>query len=145
MISDAFHGVSRLFLDTAPVIYYVEQNPVYQEKVDYIFDQIDQGNLIAVTSPITVAECLVFPNRTNDRRLQQDFIDLLVTGAYTQFVTIGKEAGIKAASLRAQYNLSLMDALQIAVALLSSCDAFLTNDLQLRRVSDMRILVMETL
>lgn len=94
MISDAFHGVSRLFLDTAPVIYY---------------------------------------------------IDLLVTGAYTQFVTIGKEAGIKAASLRAQYNLSLMDALQIAVALLSSCDAFLTNDLQLRRVSDMRILVMETL
>jgi predicted nucleic acid-binding protein len=145
MMGEAVNDISRLFLDTAPVIYYVEQNPVYQEKVDYIFDQIDQGNLIAVTSPITVAECLVFPKRTNDRRLQQDFIDLLVTGAYTQFVTIGEEAGIKAASLRVQYNLSLMDALQIAVALVANCDAFLTNDLQLRRVSDLRILTLETL
>jgi hypothetical protein len=41
MIEEAFQNINRLFLDTAPVIYYVEQNPAYQEKVDYIFDQID--------------------------------------------------------------------------------------------------------
>jgi predicted nucleic acid-binding protein len=77
--------------------------------------------------------------------LQDDFIDVLVNGVNTELISIGLETGLKAASLRAQYNLSLMDALQIAVAILSECDAFLTNDLQLRRVSDIPVLVLENL
>jgi hypothetical protein len=37
-ISDALTGVSRLFLDTAPVIYFVERNPQFVDLVDPIFD-----------------------------------------------------------------------------------------------------------
>jgi hypothetical protein len=42
-ITDALQGVARLFLDTAPVIYYVENNPHYFTIVEVVFDHIDNG------------------------------------------------------------------------------------------------------
>jgi predicted nucleic acid-binding protein len=47
--------------------------------------------------------------------------------------------GRRAAELRARYHLSLTNAFQIAVALQSGCDAFLSNDMTLKRVSDLRV------
>lgn len=41
--------LTRIFLDTAPVIYYVERNPSYLEAVCPIFEQIDRGILTAFT------------------------------------------------------------------------------------------------
>ncbi len=144
-IGEALSGVTRLFLDTALVIYYVEQHPEYLEKVSFVFERLDAGNLIAVTSPITLAESLILPDRTNNKQLRQDFLDLLVYGASTEFARIGEQASVKAAALRAQYNLSLLDALQLAVAIIANCEAFLTNDLQLRCVTEIQVLALQAL
>lgn len=73
-INEALHNTTRLFLDTAPVIYYVEQNPHYSARTQHIFDAIDTGNLTAVTSPITLAESLIVPYRLGLLQLQQDFL-----------------------------------------------------------------------
>src|SRR5207247_4062211 len=54
------------------------------------------------------------------------------------FVPVTVEIGERAAELRAQYNVTLTDALQIATAIVSGCDALLTNDLDLKRVQDIR-------
>ena len=58
---------------------------------------------------------------------------------------IDEDIGKLAAQMRARYNLSLTDALQIATAIQSGCDAFLTNDLQLKRVNELSILVVTEL
>ena len=83
-ISEAFEGVSRLFLDTAPIIYFVERNPAYLDIVDATFRYVDQGMLEAVASPVTLAECLVYPIRQQDIASQQDFIDLITAGNNTE-------------------------------------------------------------
>ncbi|MBW4523229.1 MAG: PIN domain-containing protein [Scytolyngbya sp. HA4215-MV1] len=44
-----------------------------------------------------------------------------------------------------QYNLKLPDALQIATARVTGCQAFLTNDTALKRVGELRILVLSEL
>lgn len=49
---------------------------------------------------------------------------------------------MQAAQLRARYNLTLTDALQVAVALETGCDALLTNDLTLKKVSELGIIVL---
>jgi len=85
-IDDALIGVTRLFLDTAPVIYFVERNPVYSALVDDIFNRIDKGMIEAVTSPVTLAECLVVPIRKALRNVVQDFTDLIVAGANVTFL-----------------------------------------------------------
>jgi predicted nucleic acid-binding protein len=144
-ITAALHGVTRLFLDTAPVIYYVERNPVYSAVVDEIFDRIDTATVQAVTSPVTLAECLVIPIKKGLGALQQDFADLIVSGANVTFVSLGEAVARRAAELRANYNLRLADALQIATALVATCDAFLTNDAALKVVKDLPILLVKDL
>jgi predicted nucleic acid-binding protein len=54
-------------------------------------------------------------------------------------------AAERAADLRARYRLLTPDALQIAVALEAGCEAFLTNDLMLKRVTELRVLVLDEL
>lgn len=144
-VDDALQGVSRLFLDTAPVIYLVERNPYFFDLAEAIFARIDNNALMAVTSAITLAECLIVPFRIGSTQLQQDFADLIVSGDNTIFLSIDQQIASRAAELRARYNLSLTDALQIAAALEAGCQAFLTNDNSLRRVTELSILVLNEL
>ncbi|MFN8474421.1 MAG: type II toxin-antitoxin system VapC family toxin [Anaerolineae bacterium] len=144
-IAEALQGVPHIFLDTAPVIYYVEGHPSYAARTDVIFERLDRGEFRAVTSPITLAECLIIPYRANLLNLVDDFIDLIVDGSSTTFVSIDQSVGHRAAELRARYNLSLTDALQIATALGAGCEALLTNDSALRRVDELRVLVLDEL
>jgi len=142
-ITEALSGVQTLFLDTAPVIYYVEGHPDYLPIVERFFERIDEGLLTAVTSPITLSECLVLPYRLNAEWLAEHFSALIVNGGNTLFLPINDEIATEAARFRAEYNLSLADALQCATALNASCDAFLTNDLTLKRARELNVLVIE--
>jgi predicted nucleic acid-binding protein len=144
-IDDALRGVTRLFLDTAPVIYFVEQNPAYAARVNDLFDRIDAGTVGAVTSPITLAECLVIPIRRGPPHLVRDFTDLITAGANVTFTPIDVAVAQEAARQRAAHNLTLTDALQVAVALAAGSGAFLTNDLTLKRITALPILILDEL
>jgi predicted nucleic acid-binding protein len=74
-------------------------------------------------------------------QLKKDFFDLIVNGENTIFTLIDQTASRKAAQLRAIYNLSLTDALQLAVAIDANCDAFLTNDIELKRVVELNVII----
>jgi predicted nucleic acid-binding protein len=60
-------------------------------------------------------------------------------------VEINASIGQKSAELRVKYKLKLPDALQIATAIYYECDAFLTNDIDLKRVKELQIIVLEDL
>ncbi|MBI1928263.1 PIN domain-containing protein [Candidatus Poribacteria bacterium] len=143
-ITDALKNVKQLFLDTAPVIYHVEGNVAYQPLTDFIFQEIQHGVLEGVTSSVTLAECLVHPYRHGDMMLVQQFRNVITAGVHTRYVGVDAVAE-PAAELRARYNLTLTDAFQIAAALAAGCDAFLTNDNALKRVSELTILVLDEL
>jgi len=115
-LADRLQSVRRLFLDTAPVIYYVEENARYLPLVETVFDRLDTNAFTAVTSPVTLAECLVAPYRSNETELRQVFADDIVSGSKTEFVPIDRTIADKAGELRARHNLTLTDAFQIATA-----------------------------
>ncbi|WP_066379115.1 MULTISPECIES: PIN domain-containing protein [unclassified Anabaena] len=138
-ISEALTGVSQIFIDTAPVIYFVERNPQFVNVVDPIFARLET-DITAVISPITLSECLVGAIRWGLKDLEQAFIDVLLSDE-VKFIDINAAIARDAANIRIRYNLQLADALQIAIALTSNCDAFLTNDVALKRVTELRILV----
>lgn len=118
-LNDAFNGVNRCFLDTAPIIYYVEQNFSYFAIACSVFQRLRIGDFTAVTSPVTLAECLVVPCRQGLTQLKQDFVEVITAGKNTVFTPITAEVGQQAAELRVLYNLKLPDALQIAVAVVA--------------------------
>ena len=86
-IDSALRDVGRLYVETAPFIYYIEENSTYITRMDQIM----------------------------------------------------------AAQLRARYELKTPDALHVAAALEARCEAFLTNDKGIQRVTDLRVLVLEDL
>lgn len=143
-IADALAGVNGLFLDTTPVIYHVEGNLTYQPLTDLIFQRIQGGTPAAVTSSVTLAECLVYPYRHGDMMLAQKFHQVITTAAHTRYGGVNTVAE-QAAEPRVRYNLTLTDAFQVAAALAANCEAFLTNDTTLKRVGELSILTLDEL
>jgi hypothetical protein len=64
-LTSALANVTQIGLDTAPIIYYIEEHPTFLPIVSPVFGMIDAGTLYAVTSTITVAEVSVMPLRMN--------------------------------------------------------------------------------
>jgi predicted nucleic acid-binding protein len=138
-ISDTLANVSRLFLDTTPVIYFVERNPQFVDLVDPIFERLS-ADITAAASGITLSECLVGAIRLGLADLEQAFVDVLQQEQVV-FVEINAAIAREAARIRVRYNLQLPDALQVAAAIIAGCEAFLTNDAALKRVTELRVLV----
>ena len=143
-ITAALANVRELFLDTAPIIYHVEGNLAYQPLTDQIFQTIQAGTISAVTSSITLSECLVHPYRRGDMALAQKFRNVITAGVNTRYVGVDAVAE-RAAEVRAHNNLKLADSFQVAAAIAAGCDALLKNDSTLKRVSGITILVLDDL
>ncbi len=144
-ISVAFAQTRQVFLDTAPLIFLVEANPFYIHLVQVVFGMIDDGQLGATTSPISLSECLIHPIKQGNLAAIGTFTNLITSGANTSFVLIGEKIAHTAAELRAKYNFKLPDSLQLAAAIESGCESFLTNDHQLRQVSEINVIVIDDL
>jgi predicted nucleic acid-binding protein len=144
-IKSALMDVSELYLDTAPVIYYIQGVAPFFPLVDRVFNQIESGSFSALTSPVTLGECLVFPIKSGDIALQQNFVDLLTNTEGIRLISIDAAVGQCAARLRVRYGLKLPDAMQVATAIEAGCNAFLTNDAQLKRVTDLKVIVVSEL
>lgn len=136
---------SSIYLDTSPIIYMLEDVKTYSERVhDFVISHFC-NNAMFTTSTITNTEYLVIPYRMQDYQKMMD---------YERFKKILKmrviaadEAITKyAAQIRAKYSgIKAMDALQLASAIISGCDVFLTNDKQLRQVAEIPVLLVEDL
>lgn len=138
----------RAFVDTAPFTYFIEKdsnNPQYYDKVKAFFKYGYDNDKKFVSSVITMEEYFVFPYRSKT----YSFIDMfnrLIATTNIEIVEINQEIAKKAAQIRAEYKgFKAMDALQLAVACLSKCDLFLTNDKQLRQFKEMNCLTVAEL
>ena len=141
-LSTQIGKTKRLFLDTAPVIYYIEGDTNYLAHADIVFNALDSLAFSAVTSPITLAECLILPLRNADENVRKAFLDLILSSQNIHFHPSDEAVALKAAELRAKYNLTLTDAFQVATAIIAECDAFLTNDSALKRVKEIHVIAL---
>jgi predicted nucleic acid-binding protein len=141
-IDDALSGLSMIGIDTSPFIYFVERNPQYLSVVREVFRRITEGQFNGCTSVMTLTEVLVVPFRESSLRIADEYKDLLFNGINFQTFPITSLIAETAARIRADHNLRTRDALQIATALENNCEAFLCNDKNLRRVTDLRIIIL---
>ncbi|HEY3324362.1 MAG TPA: type II toxin-antitoxin system VapC family toxin [Planctomycetota bacterium] len=141
-LEDALRGVTALGLDSAPLIYFVEAHPEFDARVTAVFQCIDRRQFVAVTSMISLVEVLTKPISVKNVKLANEYRELLLKSENFSTVPIDAAISERSADLRARYNLRTPDAIQIAAALNAGCQAFLTNDAKLKRVTDLRVLVL---
>jgi predicted nucleic acid-binding protein len=130
-------------LDTAPLIYFIEQNPKYISTVRKFFSSVNRKEFRVITSTLTLTEVLVHPLRNSDVKLAEQYQDILLNQDYLTIFPVSSEIAKLAAELRATKNLRTPDAIQIATAIQNGADFFLTNDMGLRNISNLTVLILD--
>jgi predicted nucleic acid-binding protein len=132
-----------VFLDTAPLIYYIEENRNYSSILNKLFLANSKGEFLFQTSVITLLEVLVHPMRENEHQLVEEYQNILCNSPSIEIIDLTIDIAIKAASLRAKYGLKTPDSIQVATALNASSEFFLTNDIRLKAISEIEILILD--
>ena len=136
-------GNGPVALDSAIFIYFIEQHPRYLTLLRPLFMRIDGGNVRAVTSALTLLETLVLPYRSGDRELAAKYEAILTKGRGLTLVPIELPVIRLAAEIRAATSVKTADALQLATALVKSCNTFLTNDRRLPTLPGIQVLQLD--
>ncbi|MCA0454998.1 MAG: PIN domain-containing protein [Chloroflexi bacterium] len=144
-LPDALRGIVLLGINSAPLIYLVEQHPSYIDRMVFILRYISSGPISAVGSTLILTEVLSHPLRLGNIQLVQDYEDIIKNSIGFELISMDDEIARRAAALRAKYGLKTPDALHIATALETGCHAFLTNDMGLKRVTEIRVPVLDEL
>ena len=131
-------------LDTAPLIYFMEENPVYIDAVKLFFEAMEKEHFTVVTSTVTLLEVLVHPLQNNNTELSEEYRDILLN---SKLLTLDVSSSIaeQAAMLRAAHNIRTPDAIQISAALNAGATSFLTNDIRLPEITGLQILSLDTI
>lgn len=127
----------------APIIYFIEKHKRYINIVRPVFTEIDSGKIEALTSTITLLEVLVHPFKTNNEKLAERYREILLNSENLTTFEILHEVSEISSKLRAEYSIKTPDAIQIAVGILYGADKFLTNDPNLKKVIDIKVLVLD--
>ena len=131
-------------LDTAPLIYFIEENPAYIETVKLFFEAMDRGDFLVVTSTVTLLEVLVHPLRSNNRELATEYRDILLNSKLMT-LEVSNDIAEQAAQLSAGHNIRTPDAIQISTGLNAGATHFFTNDIRLPELPSMQILSIDEL
>jgi len=132
-------------LDTAPLVYLIEENPAYIGVVRPLFEALDRGDFTMVTSTVTLLEVLVQPLRYHNERVADRYRSILLHARGLTTVPLTSDMAEEAAALRAKHKISTPDSIQLATALHSGASCFVTNDLRLRSLPVLEMLVLSDL
>lgn len=142
--ADALRG-SVVGVDTAPLIYFIEENPIYLPRLRAFFDAVDKGHFRLATSTLTLTEVLIHPLRQGNVDLADSYRRILLHADNVDMLPVSPPIAEEAARLRAKYNLRTPDSIQIATAINAGATSFLTNDIKLAGQWMPNILVLERL
>jgi len=141
---EALRG-STVGLDTGPLIYYIEEHPVFLAKIRPFFAAAERNEFHIVTSFVTLIEVLVHPLREGRPELAEEYPNILLQSPALTAVPLDEGIAEEAAGLRARHNLRTPDAIQLATAIRSGASWFLTNDAKLANLSEISVLVLNQL
>ena len=130
---------SKIYLDTAPFIYYLEENALYFEQIRAFFKKCYENRVALFTSALTVEEYCVYPLSLGNEKAVENF-NSFISGMNIAVISADKGVALAAAEIRAKYKgFKALDAIHLATAKASECDFFITNDKQLRQMKEIKI------
>ena len=134
---------SLVALDTVAWIYEVEAHVHFGPIVHPFFrDRLDEGKNRAGSSLLALGELLVQPLSAGRKDLADRYRQFFVSGGGFQVWEVTRSVVERAADLRARYRVKMLDALHLASALENEAELFVSNDAELRRVKELRVVIL---
>lgn len=115
--------------DTNIFIYFLNRNSPFYQDADDLFATLAHTNAQITTSILTLAELLSF--RTSELILVKLEVELLsITNL--KIIEVNRDVAKQAAKIRRIYGFHLVDSIQLATALYSKAQVFVTSDRRLK-------------
>lgn len=131
-------------LDTAVFIYHFEKSRTYFKLTKEIFSRLDKDeDFTAITSILTLLEVSVKPIKESRNDLLKEYSTKLLYDEKLTSLMVDGDIVRKAAELRARYGINTPDAIQIATAIIGQCDIFITNVVNLKKVKEIEVLLLD--
>ena len=137
--------MSKIYFDTTPLIYFLDDEKPFSDKVvNFILNHQGEDNHL-LTSSITDTEYLIFPFRMQNFEKIAAYETFLQDFNF-QIVEPNRSITRKAAEIRAKYKgIKGMDSIHLATSIYFNCDIFLTNDTQLKQVVEVNVVCVDEL
>jgi predicted nucleic acid-binding protein len=126
-----------LLVDSAPIIYVLEDHPQFAPAFRSIFEAHEKGLVRFAVTTVTLAEVLTGPLSKADEVLVEKYRATLRSWF---IVDLDAEIAESAARLRAALKLKLADAVQAASAIAVGADALVTHDRDFSALRDLRVI-----
>ena len=133
-----------VYIDANGLIYSVERIEPYRTLLEPMWQQVQDGNLSVVSSPVLITEVLVKPLQVGNAEIEMQYRELFASNAVS-LLDASYEVFEDAARLRARTGLKIPDALHAATALRAGCALFITNDTDFRRIAELPTVVLDDL
>lgn len=144
VIKDFFDKV--VYLDTAPLIYFLEDNLNYSAKLSAFFRANDDSKFKIITSTITLMEVMVVPIRHNRTDIADAYKSILSNSNGIDLINVDEFVAEEAARIRAKYNkIKPGDSIHLATAIAFNADYFFTNDRDFDKVTEIKIVKLDDL
>ena len=132
---------SKVYVDTAVLIYTMEENTDYFNLLKPLWIKFQAQEIELISSELILMEVLVLPLRNKDKSLISDYEQLLLNSAM-QLIPINQSILRQAANLRANNSLKTPDAIHAATAMAVNCDLFITNDRGFRNLAELPVVIL---
>ncbi len=130
----------KLYLDTNPIIYFINNNKEFASVSRSLFQLIDNQQVTAYAGELCLAELLVKP--TKDKKTQEiKYIHELFDKQFIHLLPHQKQVFLLAVEIRVNDGLKMVDAIHVATAIYYQCDVFVTGDIKIAKsVTDIEVL-----
>ena len=135
LVANLLLSRNNVLLDTSAIIYFLTGREPYMAHLVPLFNRVLTGQTTAFVSTVTEAELLVRPEKEGDREAALHIADLLSEDGI-EVIPMNRRIARRAASVRARHDLAPADAIIVATAIESGCDAVVGNDRRWQRLDE---------
>lgn len=133
-------SLQHIGLDSMCFLYQFSNHLLYGPLTQIIFDLAQERKIHCYTSTISLIETFILPEKQRDVFMINRYEKFFQHLPNLQVTAVDWNTGRLVSKLKAKYSgIKTPDAIQIASALLQGCSLFVTNDKQLRQVSEIKV------
>ena len=133
--------ITKIFLDTNIIIYFLERNEYFYDKVLPFFKDAEQNQVKLFSSSLSYMELLIPIVKKKDLHIEIKYNFLFKK--FFEVVDINMKVARLAAIIRAKYRTKTPDSIQIACAIYAGCSRFVTSDKKLKGVEEINVLIIK--
>ena len=140
--SDSLAKFKKIAIDSMCFIYHFEGNAQYGNLTKELFLYL-QTKVTGVTSVLTLAEILSFEKLQQDQLLFEEEKIKLYSTPNLKLLPVDGLLAETASILKYKYSFKLPDAIQLATAVVSKMEVFISNDYQFKKAEEIDVLILD--